>query len=63
MGLNFSPPKFLAFFPKDIEEELATREREYRGRRENEIFSTTFKVLVRDGRPAIVVTDQVPVRK
>jgi len=63
MGLNFSPPKFLAFFPKDIEEELATREREFRGRKESEIFSTTFKILIRDGRPTIVVTEQVPVRK
>lgn len=63
MGLEFSPPHFIAFFPKDIEEELATREREFRGRKESEIFSTTFKILVRDGRPTIVVVDQMPVRK
>jgi hypothetical protein len=63
MGLDFAPPHFIAFFPKDIEEELATKEREFRGRKESEIFSTTFKILVRDGRPTIVVVDQVPVRK
>lgn len=63
MGLNFSPPKFLAFFPKDIEDELAAKEREFRGRKESEIFSTTFKILVRDGRPTIVVIGQEAVRK
>jgi hypothetical protein len=63
MGLDFSPPKFLAFFPKDIEEELAKLERTYRNRKESEIFSTTFKVFVVDGKPSIRVLDQVPVRK
>ena len=63
MGLDYSPPHFIAFFPKDIEEELATKEREFRGRKEGEIFSTSFKILVRDGRPTIVVIDQTPVRK
>lgn len=63
MGLAFSPPKFLAFFPKDIEEELARKEHEFRGRKESEIFSTSFRILVRDGKPTITVIDQVPVRK
>ena len=62
MGLDFSPPKFLAFFPKDIEEELARKEREYRGRKESEIFSTSFRILVRDGKPTITVIDQKSVR-
>jgi hypothetical protein len=57
------PPRFIALFPKDIEEELARLERAYRGRKENEIFSTTFRVLVRDGKPSITVIDQVPVRR
>jgi hypothetical protein len=63
MGLDFSPPHFIAFFPKDIEEELAAKERAFRGRKESEIFSTTFKILIRDGKPTITVIDQVPVKK
>jgi hypothetical protein len=63
LGLNFSPPAFLAFFPKDIEEELAAKERSFRGRKESEIFSTEFQVLMRDGKPTITVISQVPVRR
>jgi hypothetical protein len=63
LGLDFQPPMFVAFFPKDIEDELARKEREYRGRQEGEIFSTTFKIVVRDGRPTITVTEQKPVRR
>lgn len=63
LGVDFTPPYFIAFFPKDIEEELATKERAYRGRSENEIFSTKFKILIRDGKPSITVVDQVPVRR
>jgi hypothetical protein len=63
LGLNFSPPKFIAFFPKEVEEDLAAKERAYRGRKESEIFSTKFKILMKDGRPTPVVIDQVPVRR
>jgi hypothetical protein len=63
LGLDFSPPHFIAFFPKDIEEELAAKERAYRGRKESEIFSTAFRILIRDGKPTITVIDQVPVKK
>jgi hypothetical protein len=63
LGLNHKPPYFIAFFPKEIENELATKERSYRNRKEEEIYSTTFRVLNRDGRYVITVTDQVPVRK
>lgn len=63
MGLSFSPPRFLAFFPKDIEEELARKEREFRGRKESEIFLTSFRILMRDGRPSITVIGQEPVRR
>lgn len=63
MGLGFSPPKFLAFFPKDIEEELAAKERDFRGRKEGEIFSTSFRILIRDGKPTIQVISQQAVRK
>jgi hypothetical protein len=63
LGLDFSPPLFIAFFPKEIEEELAAKERAFRGRKESEIFSTKFKILMRDGRPFITVVDQIPVKR
>jgi hypothetical protein len=64
LGLvNTSPPQFVAFFPKEIEEELAAKEKAYRGRKESEIFSTKFKILMRDGKPTAVVTDQTPVKR
>lgn len=63
MGLGFSPPRFLAFFPKDIEDELAKKEHDFRGRKESEIFSTSFRILIRDGKPAITVISQEPVRR
>ena len=63
MGLDFSPPYFIAFFPKEIEEELAAKEKAYRGRKESEIFSTKFKIIPRNGKPSIAVVDQISVKK
>ena len=63
LGLTFEPPLFVAFFPKDVEEELATKERNYRGRKEDQIFSTKFKILIRDGKYTIQVMDQIPVKR
>ncbi len=63
LGLNFEPPLFVAFFPKDVEEELAAKERNYRGRKEDQIFSTKFKILIRDGKYTIQVMDQIPVKR
>ncbi len=63
MGLNFNAPRVIAFFPGDVEEELANKEKTFRGRKESEIFSTKFKVLVRDGRYVITVVEQIPVRR
>ncbi|MEZ6140696.1 MAG: hypothetical protein R3B84_09015 [Zavarzinella sp.] len=63
LGLNFQTPQVIAFFPKDIEEELAAKERAYRNRREDEIFSTTFQVLIRNGKPVITVVSQTPIRR
>jgi hypothetical protein len=63
LGQNFSPPLFIAFFPKEIEEELATKEKAFRGRKEGEVFSTKFKVMIRDGKWTSQVVDQVPVRR
>jgi hypothetical protein len=63
LGTDFAPRSFIAFFPKEIEEELAQKERNYRNRKEDQIFSTTFRILVRDGKFTITVTDQIPVRR
>jgi hypothetical protein len=63
LGLNFNAPRVIAFFPGDVEEQLAAKERAYRGRKESEIFSTKFKVLVRDGKYVITVIEQIPVRR
>jgi hypothetical protein len=63
LGLDYSPPRFIAFFPKHIEEQLAAKERAYRGRREDQIASTKFKILMRDGKPTITVVDQEPIRR
>jgi hypothetical protein len=61
LGLDFDPPRFVAFFPKEIEEELARKEKEYRGREPSQIFSTSFRILQVDGKPQIRVSDQIPV--
>jgi hypothetical protein len=58
LGLDYDPPYFTAFFPKEVEDELAAKERSYRNRREDQIFSTTFRVIERNGDFVITVTDQ-----
>lgn len=64
LGLtDVKPAYFICFFPKDIEEELAAKEREHRGRKESEIFSTTFQIIIRDGKPTIRVMSQDAVRR
>jgi hypothetical protein len=59
LGLDYSPPNFIAFFPKDVEDELAAKERAFANRKESEIESTKFKILIRDGKPFITVVDQI----
>jgi hypothetical protein len=63
LGLDYSPPRFIAFFPKHIEEQLAAKERTYRGLREDQIATTKFKILMRDGKPVISVVDQEQIRR
>jgi hypothetical protein len=63
LGLEYSPPNFIAFFPKDVEEELAAKERAFGNLKEGEIFSTKFKILVRDGKPSIAVVEQIPIKR
>ncbi len=63
LGLDFAPPEFYAFFPKKIEDELAAKERAYRNRKEEQISSTTFSIIERNGTYEIKVTDQVAKRR
>jgi hypothetical protein len=60
--LGVNPPNakaFWAFFPKDLEEELARKEKGYRNRRPEDIEETIFRVTVRGGAFTIEVDDQV----
>jgi hypothetical protein len=61
LGLNVpgQPKAFWAFFPKDLEEELARKETSYRNRRAEDIEETVFRVTIRGGKYDIVVDEQV----
>ena len=63
LGLDYSPKLFIAVVPKDVENDLAAKERGYRNRKETDIHSTTFRVLVRDGKYTVTVIDQQVNRK
>lgn len=53
------PPKvFWAFFPKELEEELARKETAYRNRRSEDIEETIYRVVVRGGNYELIVDDQ-----
>jgi hypothetical protein len=58
LGLDFRPDTFWAFFPKDMEDELARKETSYRNRRADDIEETIFTVSVEGGRPVIKVVEQ-----
>lgn len=58
LSLPFTPDVLIAFFPKEIEDQLASLERGHRGRKEEDIITTTFKIIVRDGKYEIKVQDQ-----
>jgi hypothetical protein len=60
LKLNTKPRSFWAFFPHDVEDELARKETAYKGRRIDQIESTVFLMTIRGGKPAIVVVDQTP---
>ncbi len=60
LGIHSQHAKaFWAFFPKDIEEELAMKEKAYRNKRPEDIEETVFKVTIRGGKPEVVVEDQI----
>jgi hypothetical protein len=64
LGVNVTgaPKTFWAFFPKDLEDELAYKEKGYRNRRSEDIEETIFRVTVRADKYEIVVEDQVAKR-
>jgi hypothetical protein len=53
------PKAFWAFFPKEVEEDLARKEKAYRNRRAEDIEETVFRVTIRGGSYEVVVDDQV----
>lgn len=55
---NPPPRVFWAFFPKELEEELARKETNYRNRRAEDIEETIFRIVVRGGTPELIVDDQ-----
>ncbi len=58
LGLSYTPPVFWAFFPPDLEAELARKEKSYRNRRPEDIEETVFQVTVRGGQYELVVVEQ-----
>lgn len=50
---------FWVFFPKSVEEKLDRLEREYQGRKPEDIAETVFQFSLRGGQPNIVVVRQV----
>jgi hypothetical protein len=58
LGLDFTPKAFWAFFPRELEAELARMEVAHRGRRSEDIEETVFEVTIRDGRYQMVVREQ-----
>lgn len=56
--LNFTPEKFFACFPRDIEDDLARKERAYRGQKPFEIEQTIFLVKASNKKAEITVMEQ-----
>ena len=58
LGLNFTPAAFWAFFPQELEKELAKKEVAYRNRRPEDVAETVFQVTVREGKYELFVIEQ-----
>jgi hypothetical protein len=59
LGVDTSGVKaFWAFFPKEIEDDLARKEKGYRNRRPEDVEETVFRVTIRAGSFEVVVDDQ-----
>jgi hypothetical protein len=62
LKLDFTPKAFWAFFPKEVEDDLGRKEKNYRNRRPEDIEETIFTVSYRGGTFQAVVYDQVAKR-
>jgi hypothetical protein len=58
LNLTFTPKYFVAYFPKEIEEKLSRMEIGYQNRRSEDIDETVFEVIIRGGKPEVVVSKQ-----
>lgn len=58
LGMGRLPKGFWAFFPKNIEQDLARKEIGYQQRRSEDIEETTFEVVNRAGKYELIVTNQ-----
>ncbi len=59
LGVTANKPQaFYAFFPKEIEDELAKKEHDYKGLKSEDIKETTFRVTIREKSYEIQVIDQ-----
>lgn len=58
LKLEFTPNSIWAFFPRELEEELAKKEKAYRNKRAEDIEETIFRVTVRNGKYEIEVVEQ-----
>jgi hypothetical protein len=50
LGLQVPPPHIVAFFPQSLEQELADKEKKFKGRSENQIKETRYRVVRRGGK-------------
>ena len=62
LGMTQAPRRFYAFFPRELEEDLARKETGYRNRKAEDIAETVFRVTVRGGQYDIAVAEQTPKR-
>lgn len=62
LGVREPARSFWAFFPRGLEDELSTKEKNYRNRRADDIEETVFRVTTRGGNYEIFVDDQTPKR-
>jgi hypothetical protein len=58
LELDFTPKTFFAVFTKEMEHDLADKEKNFRNRREGDIEETIFRVTVRGGVYEVVVDEQ-----
>ncbi len=60
LQLDFVPGAVIAFLPREFEDNLANKEKAFRGRKEEDIKRTRFSITFSGGRPVIKVTEQEP---